>query len=191
MWVVEAIFLWRAAYASPPTGRPSADPKWPIRGPGRSPFQHLGGVTQVTEADAKSWFLLMVRNNLRTIRGDSVMKFLPAMFSASLNLLSGVALAQAPDFFVGPASNLASSTVGGGHRQFVAGGSEMLIVDLEPGAGEGGSGPMAQSGRRAIIENHGDGPQVVYVEPAPQSRGRHARMSGGGTEMVITYEAGR
>lgn len=119
------------------------------------------------------------------------MKFLPVIFSASLNLVSGPVLAQAPDFFVGASSNLAASTVGGGHRQFVAGGSEMLIVDLGPGGGETGSGPMAQGGRRAIIENHGDGPQVVYVEAAPPARGRHARLSGGGDEMVITYEGGR
>jgi hypothetical protein len=141
--------------------------------------------------NAKSWFLLIVRNSLRMIRGESAMKFLPVMFSTSLTLLSGVALAQAPDFFVGQGSNLAASTLGGGHRQFVAGGSEMLIVDLGPSGGEAGSGYMAQSGRRAIIENHGDGPQVVYAEPSPQARGRHARMSGGGTEMVITYEGGR
>lgn len=109
--------------------------------------------------------------------------------AAALGLAGlGSAQAQAPDFLRPSAAGASGNVVGGGHRQFVAGGTEMHIVDVEPSGGRGPLDFPTQSGRTARIDsNHGDGPQVSYGAPAPSGGGRHARMFGGGNEMVIIY----
>ena len=115
------------------------------------------------------------------------MKYLALVLAASSGFVGAMdAQAQAPAF-----NNSVQSTdgniMGGGHRLFVAGGSEMLIVDARPGGGAGAVESPGQAGRLAVIDNHGDGPQVRYLAPIPHTLGRHARIYGGGDEQVIVY----
>jgi hypothetical protein len=122
-----------------------------------------------------------------TLGGKIVMKYLAMVLAASSAFVGATnAQAQAPDFSSSVQSS-DGSIMGGGHRLFVAGGSEMLIVDAQPGGGAGAVASPGQAGRLAVIDNHGDGPQVRYLAPAPRSLGRHARIYGGGNEQVIVY----
>ena len=118
------------------------------------------------------------------------MTFTRLIFAASLNLFgAAAALAQAPLSHRDGA--MASAPLGGGHFSFAAGGSEMLII---PGGDGGGRGALAypvQAGRVAAVSgNDGDGPQVATLRAAPAAPGRHARLLGGGSEMVIVYGSG-
>jgi hypothetical protein len=98
------------------------------------------------------------------------------------------ALAQAPDFGARSVLHNDGGAVGGGHRMFIAGGSEMLIVDASRAGGEGEADVPGQPGRFAVMDsNHGDGPQVRYLASVPHSPGRHAQIFGGGDERVILY----
>lgn len=100
----------------------------------------------------------------------------------------GAAQAQAPDTLRPAAAGAGGNVVGGGHRQFIAGGTEMHIVDVEPSGGRGPLDFPVQPRRSArIVANHGDGPQLGYSGAVPSGGGRHARMFGGGNEMVIIY----
>ena len=117
------------------------------------------------------------------------MKYVALVLAASVGLMgSAGAQAQAPDFSRVSLAGNDGNVVGGGYRQFVSGGSEMLISDAQSGGGAGRVALPEQAGRHAtIVSNDGDGPQVLYLGPAPASRGRHARIYGGGDEQVIVY----
>lgn len=121
------------------------------------------------------------------------MKYSALVLAASVGLIGSTGVqAQAPDFSSVSLAGNEGNVVGGGHRQFVSGGSEMLISDAQGGAGAGRVALPEQAGRYAtIISNDGDGPQVLYLAPAPASRGRHVQIYGGGDELVIIYESAR
>jgi hypothetical protein len=117
------------------------------------------------------------------------MKYIALVLVASSGLAGASgALAQAPDFASRPVSGADGGIIGGGHRVFIAGGSEMLIADARPAGGAGEVSLPGQPGRHAAMDaNHGDGPQVRYLAPLPHSLGRHALAYGGGDELVIRY----
>jgi hypothetical protein len=117
------------------------------------------------------------------------MKYANLVLVAATGLAAATgALAQAPDFGARAVLHNDGGVIGGGHRMFVGGGSEMLIVDASPAGGEGDVGTPGQPGRFAAMDdNHGDGPQVRYLASVPHAPGRHAQMSGGGDELVIRY----
>jgi hypothetical protein len=120
------------------------------------------------------------------------MTFPKLILAASLNLFgAAAALAQAPATLGQRDGAMASAPVGGGYYNFAAGGSEMLIVPTDSNAGPGTLGYPVQAGRLAAISgNDGDGPQVATLRAAAAAPGRHARLFGGGNEMVIVYGAG-
>lgn len=119
------------------------------------------------------------------------MTFTKLILAASLNLFgAAAALAQAPATLGHRDGAMASAPLGGGHHLFAAGGSEMLIVPADGNAGPGAGYPVQAGRLAAIAGNDGDGPQVVTLRAAAAAPGRHARLFGGGNEMVIVYGAG-
>jgi hypothetical protein len=116
------------------------------------------------------------------------MKTILILSAAALGIaLSGAAHGQASEpgtSFLGPGGNV----VGGGDWRLLGGGDDMTVVPLDRGAGEGPVLHPSLAGRQARIEgNHGDGPQVTYIDPAPQALGRRAIMHGGGDDREIRY----
>jgi hypothetical protein len=101
------------------------------------------------------------------------MKYANLVLVAATGLAAATgALAQAPDFGARAVLHNDGGVIGGGHRMFVGGGSEMLIVDASPAGGEGDVGTPGQPGRFAAIDdNHGDGPQVRYLASVPHAPG--------------------
>ncbi len=92
----------------------------------------------------------------------------------------------------GQPANAAGNVVGGGIATMYGGGEERVIVYSRPGAGIGNAAPPVQRGRLArMTGGSGDGPEVEYLEPAPQSRGREAWMVGGGDQTEVVYSLPR
>jgi hypothetical protein len=82
----------------------------------------------------------------------------------------------------------AGNVVGGGGATLLGGGDDMVILYSRGGAG-GGAG-MAQAGRSArFAPSTGDGEEVQYLETAPTSVGREARLLGGGDNAEVVYSS--
>ena len=112
--------------------------------------------------------------------------------STSLAVLAALALAplaaRAQSAGAGHVAPDAGNVVGGGGASLFGGGDDMVIT-YSPGGAGGGGGTLAQAGRSARFAGNSDGPQVEYLDTAPEGagRGREAWLLGGGGDAEVVY----